>query len=95
MKFELIKSPNPEKKYRAIFTKEDGTQTHTDFGAKGYQDYTIHKNPLRRKNYIQRHRTNENWSDPMSAGALSRYILWETDNLQKNIQLFKRRFNLE
>jgi len=94
MKFQLIKSPNPEKKFRAIFTKEDGTQTHTDFGAKGYEDMTTHGNPFRRQNYIQRHRTREDWSDPTTAGSLSRYILWETPNIEKNIRLFQRRFNL-
>ena len=37
------KSPNPKKKFRVVF--EDGT--HTDFGASGYSDYTLHKDPER------------------------------------------------
>jgi hypothetical protein len=32
------------------------------FGAIGYDDYTTHKNPLRKANYIARHRTREDWT---------------------------------
>lgn len=51
MKVKLRKSPNPSKKFRAIF--EDGSSV--DFGGKGYSDFTIHKNPLRMRSYLIRH----------------------------------------
>jgi hypothetical protein len=51
MRVKLIKSPNPKKKYRAIF--EDGDTV--DFGGKGYSDFTLHKNPLRMRSYLIRH----------------------------------------
>jgi hypothetical protein len=96
MKFELIKSPNPKKKWRAIFTDKDGKQTHTDFGDANMEDYTTHKNPLRRMRYIQRHKARENWNDPMSAGALSKWILWgDSTSLIANVRRFKERFNLD
>jgi hypothetical protein len=95
MKFRLVKSPNPEKKWRAVFTEEDGKETHTDFGQRGYQDYTQHHNPLRRENYLSRHRTTENWRNPKTAGALSRWILWgDSTSLEANVRAFKRRFSL-
>ena len=47
----LRKSPLKAKKFRVVF--EDGT--HTDFGASGYSDYTIHKSPERMRAYINRH----------------------------------------
>lgn len=47
----LVKSPLKAKKFRVVF--EDGT--HTDFGGKGYSDYTIHKLPARMRSYIRRH----------------------------------------
>ena len=50
-----------------------------------------------RKNYIARHEVNEKkfYNDPMRAATLSRFILWgETDSLKKNIELYKKKFNL-
>jgi hypothetical protein len=95
MRVHLIKSPNREKKWRAIFTDEDGTETHTDFGSAGMSDYTIHHDKLRRANYLSRHRTTETWNKPKTAGALSRWLLWgDSTSLQTNLASFKRRFSL-
>ena len=44
--------------------------------------------------YIARHKVNENWNDPKSAGALSRYILWNKTTQSASISDFKKRFNL-
>jgi len=93
MKFTLDKSTNPEKKFMAVFS--DGTKHKTvHFGATGYEDYTQHKDPERKTLYLLRHKARENWDNPMTAGALSRWILWETPSLQTNIAKFKKRFHL-
>lgn len=49
------------------------------FGAVGYDDFTTHKDPERKKRYIDRHKKNENWtkSGINSSGWWSRYYLWE------------------
>lgn len=86
-------SPDKHKKYRATFYK-DNNYIHTDFGAKSYEDYTLHKDIERKKRYIQRHKANENWNDPITAGALSRYVLWEYTDLNKAVKEYKKRFNL-
>jgi hypothetical protein len=89
------KSPVKGKKLRATFIDKDGKERTTDFGAEGYSDYTVHKDTERRKRYLDRHRKNENWQDPMTAGSLSKHLLWgESTSLQKNIQQFKKKFNL-
>lgn len=91
---ELKPSTDPEKKYMAVFDV-DGHKKTTHFGAKGYQDYTQHHNKIRRMLYLTRHRINENWRDPTSAGALSRWILWgPSTSFNKNVEMFKQRFNL-
>lgn len=95
MKFTLIKSPNPEKKWRGVFTDEDGKETHIDFGQSKATDYTLSKDKLRRDRYLTRHRSRENWNDPKSAGALSRWILWNTPSFERNLSHFKQRFNLK
>lgn len=84
----LVKSPLKDKKWRMIF--DDGT--HTDFGATGYTDYTLSKDPVRKELYLDRHRKNENWNDPKSAGALSRWILWNLPTIEASFKDYKRRF---
>jgi len=85
----VIPSPNADKKYRAVFS--DGKKV--DFGASGMDDYTKTHDKEQRQRYLSRHRGNEQWSNPRTAGALSRWILWgESTSLQQNIADFKRRF---
>ena len=92
---KIVKSPKPEKKYRAHFS--DGT--HTDFGAKGMQNYggvgkERHLDKERKKRYLSRHRSRENWNSPKTPGSLSRWILWNKDTLKKSIADYKKKFNL-
>jgi hypothetical protein len=55
------------KKYKMVFTDENDKKVKTvQFGAKGYEDYTVHKDKDRRTRYLQRH--SKDPTDPMSAG---------------------------
>ena len=93
IKLQILKSDNPNKKYKAIFTKPDGKTKTVHFGASGYQDYTQHHNKDRRMLYRQRHEKDLK-GDPMRAGYLSFYILWgNSTNIQTNIRSFKNKFN--
>ena len=49
--YKLIESPKRDKKFRVI-SPDNRT---VDFGAKGYSNYTLHKNPFRMRLYIGRH----------------------------------------
>jgi len=42
------------KKY-SVYVKDDGVVKKINFGAKGYEDYTRHKDPVRRKSFRARH----------------------------------------
>jgi hypothetical protein len=64
------------------------------FGQKNASDYTKNKNDERKKLYLARHKANEDWNDPMTPGALSRWILWNKKTLTASIADFKKRFNL-
>lgn len=86
----LSESSRKCKKYVAIF--DDGKKIH--FGAKGYEDYTLHKDDERKIKYIQRHRKRENWSDPTAPGTLSRYLLWNKKTLLESLKDFRKRFNV-
>ena len=57
-------------------------------------DFTKHKDEERKKNYIQRHEVNEDWTNPYKAGTLSRYILWNKPSLEDSIKDYKKRFNV-
>jgi hypothetical protein len=87
---KIVKSPNKKKKYRAYFSNGK----HTDFGATGYSDFTKHKDPERKKRYMDRHRKRENWKSPTTAGALSLYILWNKPSFRGSVSDYKRRFKL-
>lgn len=87
---KIIRSPVEGKKWRAVF--DDGTTT--DFGAAGYDDFTITKDEDRKTLYLIRHRKNENWNAYKSAGALSRWILWNKPTIEESLKDYKRRFAL-
>ena len=56
MEVIITKSANKSKKFDALV---DGKKI--SFGAVGYSDYTIHKDPERKERYIARHKKNEKW----------------------------------
>ena len=71
--YVLQKSSRVSKKFM-IITPEN-KKIH--FGAKNYEDYTIHKNEARKQNYINRHSMNEDWTKKgiNTAVFFSRWIL--------------------
>jgi len=86
---KLHKSTDATHKYEMEF--DDGSRIK--FGAKGMDDYTLTHDKDQRLRYLMRHRKNENWNNPKSAGALSRYILWgDSTSIEQNFAAFKRRF---
>ena len=92
----LGRSTQPDKKMMAVF-EVDGRSKTTHFGQAGAKDYTLHDKAVRearKKSYDARHRPTEDWSDPTSAGALSKYILWNKTSKSAAIADYKRRFNL-
>ena len=95
MKVVFKPSTNPKKKYMAVFTDSPTfTKKTTHFGSAGMSDYTKNKDKERKQRYLDRHRKRENWKDPTTAGALSRWILWNQPTLKGSIADYKKRFNL-
>ena len=94
MKVEIKKSTNPKKKYMAIFYDDGKRKKTTHFGSAGMSDFTKNKDEKRKKLYLERHRKRENWNSYMTAGALSRWILWNKPSLSASIADYKKKFNL-
>ena len=97
-------SDKPDKRYMAVFYDKNKKVKTTHFGyaitdengRKKYgSTYIDHKNDTLKNNYIARHKVNEDFNDYMSAGSLSRYILWEKKSLRDAINYYKRRFKLD
>ena len=86
-------SDKPNKKYMALFEDKHEFRI-VYFGASGYTDYTTNHDDEKKRLYLLRHRKNENWNNPMTSGALSRWILWNKPTLNESISDFKKRFNL-
>ena len=91
----IRKSHKKDKKFDAVFEYPGGDTKTVSFGQKGYSDFTKHKDVTRRARYLKRHSgMGENWNDPTTPGALSKWILWDKPTLRGSIKDFKRRFKL-
>ena len=102
MKLESVKKSHQTKyKYVATFCLcpnggsgcEKPQKKEVYFGAEGDPAFTLGASDGDRMNYLARHRVN--FDDPLTPGALSRYILWgESRDMDENVEAFKKRFNL-
>jgi hypothetical protein len=88
----IFPSNRKNKKWTARF----GSHPPIHFGAAGYEDYTIHKDETKKKNWIARHSKLKGWDldNPFSASSLAYYILWNKKTLDASIADYKRQFNL-
>ena len=84
----IMPSDKKDKKYMARI--DDTRSVH--FGAKGYSDYTVHKDDERKERYINRHKKNENWNDFNTAGFWSRWVLWNKPTITESIRDINNRF---
>jgi len=96
MNLYIYESPRKDKRFLAVFVQNDIVQFKVHFGSKNGSTFIDHGDIIKRANYLKRHSAlNEDWDLPNSGGSLSRWLLWNTDNLETNIKLFKKKFNLE
>jgi len=103
---KIIPSKAKGKKWTAYFMLDNGKEKAVNFGAKGYRDFTLMNDktskfyePDKAKResvkaaYIKRH-AKDPINDPLTAGALSRWILWELPSFAGSIKKFKNKFKL-
>ena len=97
-KFIIEPSKVKSKKFVVYEEFDDGTiSKRVNFGATGYEDFTMHKDSDRMDRYIMRHRSGENWSKTgiMTAGFWSRWILWNKPSMRGSINDTKDRFDIK
>jgi hypothetical protein len=91
MEFILKKSDNKKHKFDVILP----TGRKLSFGAKGYSDYTEHKDKERKKKYIARHKAREYWDDFATKGFWSKHILWNKPDLKKSIKNTEKKYKIK
>lgn len=95
MVVHLYKLTSGPKKFKAVFfdDKTKKKKKSVSFGARGYEDYTIHKDPERYKRYKNRHREREDWSrsGKYTAGFWSRWLLWSDPSFSKALKITEQK----
>lgn len=90
----LRKEKEGNKKYKVVIT--DGTKVKTiKFGDKRYEDYTKHKNKIRKTAYDIRHFRRENWFNPYTAGFWSKWLLWNKRTIEGSIKDIESKFDIK
>ena len=88
----IQKSSSKGKKYDAVITDKEGKTKTVSFGAKGYSDFTKHKDEERKERYIARHKVNQDWKDYETAGMWAKNILWNKPSIEASIRDTDKRF---
>jgi hypothetical protein len=86
-------SKRKNKKLVATFKVEDVVKK-IHFGQNGSFTYAEGASDDVRNAYIARHTAREDWTNPLTPGALSFHILWNAKSVDKGIKNFKKIFNL-
>lgn len=95
---DIKETSKPKKKMVAKFKDKKGNVVKTTyFGAKGYSDYTIHKDKERRSRYRKRHAKDvKGVKDFTTAGHLSMDVLWgDSSNKKTAIADYKKKHKLK
>ena len=85
----LYRSVNPKKKWTVEFL----SGAKVNFGDSAYEDYTIHRDPVRKQRYIARH-IGDNLRDLGGAGFWARYLLWNKPTIEEAIKDIQQKFNI-
>ena len=91
-----------QKRHKICFSssfKRVPTQQRTkpcvQFGDKSYSNYTIHKDPKRKANYIKLHKKRESWTNPHTPGFWAKHLLWNKPTIEASIKDIKKKFKIK
>ncbi len=104
MQAVIKRSKYSKKLYTAIITANGkthrvnfGDPTAEQYSRSFHENCNIHKNKERKENYINRHKSRENWSKSgvLTAGFWSRWLLWNKPTLKESANDIKKRFGIK
>jgi hypothetical protein len=89
-KYKPYKSDKSDKKYYII--TDSGKKLY--FGDSNYEDFTQHRNEVRKDRYVQRHQKNEDWtkSGIDTPGFWSYHYLWEFPSKTQAYDNIKKKY---
>lgn len=90
---KITRSHIPTKKFDANLIV-DGRKKVVPFGAVGYTDYTLSKDPKTKERYLTRHKRREDWTNPLTAGFWSRWYLWNLPSRDASETQLRAKFDL-
>ena len=82
--YRLYPSNIKTKRY-TIYVPKGDKLVKIDFGSSQHENYTMHKDPERKRLYRLRHK-NDNLSDPYSPGYWSWWVLWNKPSLADSLE---------
>tara|TARA_R110000803_G_scaffold206561_1_gene273897 strand:- start:797 stop:1126 length:330 start_codon:yes stop_codon:yes gene_type:complete len=104
---KILPSKREGKKYDAYFLLDNGKEKVVSFGSAGMRDFVLINDKsssfyLPKKSdrdavkaaYRRRHEKDLLTKDPLRAGYLSYYVLWNQKTLDSSIKAYKNKFKL-
>lgn len=74
---KIIEANDGKHKFKIILRKDNKKVKTIKFGALGYEHFTSNTlNEEKKKLYIDRHKSKENWSDELTKGFYAYNFLW-------------------
>ena len=89
--YYLQKLSNDKKKYSVQLPN---SKKHVKFGDSNYEDYTMHKDDVRKKNYVDRHK-NDKLHDLSKAGFWAMELLWNKKTVKQSIKDIEKKHNIK
>ena len=86
----LKKSDRKNKRFVIIMDK-----MNHDFGSSVGKTFVDNRTEKEKQAWIKRHQVNKNWNNKHSGIYYSRYLLWNTPDLKKNIKLLEKKDNVK
>tara|TARA_R110000822_G_scaffold48809_3_gene128226 strand:+ start:217 stop:507 length:291 start_codon:yes stop_codon:yes gene_type:complete len=86
----LKKSDRKNKRFVIIMDK-----MNHDFGSSVGKTFVDNRTEKEKQAWISRHKNDKNWNNKHSGIYYSRYLLWNTPDLKKNIKLLEKKDNVK
>ena len=92
MNIIIKKSDKNDKQIMALIDNAN-TNKKIHFGAKLYEDYTLHKDDKRKKSYLSRHRY-DNYTNVNYPSFYATNLLWNKKTLKESITATNEKINV-
>ena len=83
-----------KKQKKTVKACQNGKEKIIQYGYRGMQDFTQHKDEKRKKNYLSRHgKEDHTISNALSPAFLARHVLWSEKTVPEAVRKLNRKYN--